>query len=469
MISVVIPALNEAARIGSVIHLAQSCPWVRETIVIDDGSTDDTVAIASEAGAKVFTSTMLGKGASMKDGLLRASFDVIVYLDGDLDGLVPDIIERLARPILSSGADLVKARFTRAAGRVTTLTAKPLLSVFFPELAHFQQPLGGIIAARRSVLERLTLEPGYGVDIGILIDSVMSGAKVVEADIGHLSHQSQSLEALGRMARQVAATILERAQTHGRFSPARLFESEEEDRYARSSLDSLSALGRVKRLILFDMDGTLIRGRFIQHLARATGRSLLLAPWLDRHDMDPTERAARIANVFTGVDKNIFEQVARRIPLVHSAVETIIALRKAGFTVGILSDSYTIVTEIIRRRVFADFTFANLTRFANGKCTGIVQPSPLWFFPHGCSIHSACKGNAVRHILDVLRLPASQLTAVGDTIGDLCMLRQAGFAVAFEPKTQELTRAADLVLHRSLEELIPALSGQRMLALAATR
>ena len=80
----------------------------------------------------------------------EARSEFVLYLDGDLRGLREDLIERMAAPLLGGEADFVKARFTRAAGRVTVLTARPLLRTYFPEIGHFEQPLSGVMAARRS-------------------------------------------------------------------------------------------------------------------------------------------------------------------------------------------------------------------------------------------------------------------------------------------------------------------------------
>src|SRR5690349_13432792 len=92
-ISVVIPALNESATIASVVRFAKRSPNVDEVIVVDDGSIDGTPELASRAGARVITSTLLGKGASMQDGLREANGELVVYLDGDLKGLRRDLIE----------------------------------------------------------------------------------------------------------------------------------------------------------------------------------------------------------------------------------------------------------------------------------------------------------------------------------------------------------------------------------------
>jgi len=170
-VSVIIPALNEQKRIADVVRYALSDSATAEVIVVDDSSIDSTVSLAREAGARVITSSLLGKGASMADGARVAQSEIFVYLDGDLKGLRSGIISDLARPLIAGQAEFVKARFGRGGGRVTELTAKPMLKVFFPELAHFNQPLGGIIAARKSLLQQLMFEDGFGVDIGLLIDA----------------------------------------------------------------------------------------------------------------------------------------------------------------------------------------------------------------------------------------------------------------------------------------------------------
>ena len=181
-VSVIIPVLNESARVSAVIRLALRSPLVGEVIVVDDGSIDGTPELAHAAGARVITSTLLGKGASMQDGLLAARHPTLLYLDGDLAGLRDDLVEVMAGPVLRGEADFAKARFSRRAGRVTALTARPLLQTYFPELISFEQPLGGIIAVRKELLQRLTFENDYGVDIGLLIDAHTLGARILEVE-----------------------------------------------------------------------------------------------------------------------------------------------------------------------------------------------------------------------------------------------------------------------------------------------
>jgi HAD superfamily phosphoserine phosphatase-like hydrolase len=473
MITVIIPALNEAATIGAVVSFALRDPRVSEVIVVDDGSIDGTESAAAAAGATVITSSLLGKGASMEDGLAAASRDIVLYLDGDLAGLHPDLIGRMAEPLIAGEADFVKARFTRTAGRVTQLTARPLLQSFFPELCHFSQPLGGVIAARRATLQGQTFENDYGVDIGLLIDVVVGGARVVEVDIGHVEHDSHPLDELGEMAKQVARAILDRAHKYHRLRAAQIREVAESERIARANLPTV--FGRIEnseRLALFDMDGVLLDGRFIVSLAERTGRSAELAELLDHAVLPDAERTARIGKLFTGVPASTFIAAARSVPLDPNAIETVVGLRKLGYRVGIVSDSYFIATEIVRRRVFADFSVANLMRFRGGYATGNVLMGPAYVHPEGCTRHEHCKANVMYHLMEHAGLTPSHVLAVGDGLNDVCMLEAAGTSVAYRPKRPEVERAATDVERDDLRRVMDvarASSGRRRSTAARTR
>jgi HAD superfamily phosphoserine phosphatase-like hydrolase len=445
MITVVIPALNESATITSVVRYAlRSSPaLVEEVIVVDDGSIDGTPELARAAGARVITSTLLGKGMSMQDGLEAARTPFILYLDGDLSGLREDVIEAMAAPLLNDEADFVKAKFTRAAGRVTVLTAQPLIRTYFPELARLNQPLSGIMAARTSLLRQLAFENDYGVDVGLLIDAHLAQARIGEVDIGFLEHRSHDLHSLGDMATQVARTLLERAAKAGRLRLSYIRDARETERMERLTLEGfLDRVPPADKIALFDMDGVLLNGRFILSLARNTGREAALAALLDNYTMAPRERMLQIAAVFAGIRRETFESVAREIPLMPGAVETVVELRKAGYSVGIVTDSYDCAAEIVRRRVFADFSFAHYMRFKNGKASGRVNLCPAMIHSGGCGVHDHCKVNVLRHLADRLGLNPEQILAVGDGENDVCMLKSAGHSVAFQPKTRNVRAAA---------------------------
>jgi len=282
---------------------------------------------------------------------------------------------------------------------------------------------------------------------------------VVEVDVGHVEHDSQPLEALGDMARQVVRVILDRAARYGRLHVEQVREVDEIERLMQAELSVvLQKAGRAEKLALFDMDGVLLRDRYVLCLARRTNRADELAEFLDHPSMPPEQRTRRIAGLFAGVPREAFEQTARAIPLMPGAAETVIALRRAGYRVGILTDSYRGAAETVRRRVFADFSLAHVMRFRRGVATGELTPSPAMQHPHGCPHHSVCKFNALLHVTEKMGLAAEQVLAVGDGENDLCLLRAAGRSVAFQPKTPEVARAAHCVLHSDLTGVLRVLN-----------
>lgn len=456
-VSVVIPALNEARRIAEVVGYALADPATAEVIVVDDSSIDATVEQARAAGAHVITSSMLGKGASMHDGLLVAEKELIVYLDGDLCGLRPRIISDLIRPLLAGEADFVKARFGRSGGRVTELTAKPMLKVFFPELAGFGQPLGGIVAARRSLLRTLSFENAYGVDIALLIDASRAGARLTEVDIGSLEHDSQPLLDLTFMANEVARVIYSRARLAGRLHVDQIISMYETQRQATGSIDYVISRRRGRRrLLLLDMDGTITRGRFALELARACDHEEALSSMLDRANVDASTRSASIAALFRFVPRAQFERVAQGMEIRPGVIEWVRQMRRAGFMVGVVSDSYFVAAEILRRRIFADFALAHVLQFNAEVCTGELRINPA-FLPHDAAgTAELCKSHVLQRFRSDGAQPLfEQIWAVGDNLNDLRLLAMADRAFAIEPKAGALLSVPGLQCIDSFEELLP--------------
>jgi glucosyl-3-phosphoglycerate synthase len=235
--SVVIPARNEA---GTIERVVQACH--ADQVLVVDGSTDDTPEIAAAAGAEVYREDellpefgpVLGKGDAMWRALSVTRGDVVVYVDADSSDFGPHFVERLAEPIEQDGAQFVKGYYRRpfklgeevapeGGGRVTELTAKPLLAALYPELSVIRQPLAGEVAVRRDLLVRLPFGTGYAVEISMLIDAwreVGIGA-IAQADLDVRQNRHQPLSALRPMADAVLAAVLERLAREGRYSGER--------------------------------------------------------------------------------------------------------------------------------------------------------------------------------------------------------------------------------------------------------
>lgn len=229
-ISVVIPALDEERTVA---HVVRAClaDEPLEVIVIDADSTDETAARAAAAGARVCNWREIleeeprpGKGESLWRGVAAARGEVVVFIDADLESARPGMVTALSEPFVDPHVQMVKARYARSlngqptgGGRVTELSAKPLLRVFFPELGHIDQPLGGEYAIRREVALGLPFVAGYGVEAGLLIDVFerFGPYAIAEVDLGTRAHRNRPLEELSPMADVVARTILSRAGVVG--------------------------------------------------------------------------------------------------------------------------------------------------------------------------------------------------------------------------------------------------------------
>lgn len=446
MISVIIPVLNEGKTIGKIVSQLSSQKIVVEIIVVDDKSFDNTVAEAKKAGARVITSTKLGKGASMQDGLLVSTGDVIVYLDGDVEDYVDNVVEILTEPIIKNEADFVKGTFEREAGRVTELVAKPLLGLLMPELADFSQPLSGMIAGKRNFFEKLQFENDYGVDIGILIDMYNLSARIKEVGMGKIVHKMKSWQQLGKMSREVSRAILRRASVKSyknldSLGVINLLRDQMDYSVKESLLD-------LRKMILLDMDNTLLKGSFIDAAALKLGFSSELEKIRSQNagEMIATKLVAKLLK---GVKISEFIEIADLIPLADGVEFTVKKLKERGYVVGILSHGYDCVTEHIKNKIGADFSLSHVLEFSNSIATGEVQiPS---FFIHSetsiCS-HPICKTNAMLELVKRYGIDLSNVIMVGDDIRDVCAVRNAGIGVAFCSKEIKLNYAADECLKK---------------------
>ena len=215
-VSVIIPAYNEEDTVAKVVEVVRNVSFVDEIIVVNDGSSDKTEEEAIKAGAIVINhETNKGKGEALFTGYKQAECDIIAFIDADIYNLTSKKVESMIMPILLGNAEITKTKFSRVSGRVTELTAKPLLNFFFPEIS-FEQPLSGQFAARKSTLRKINFEKDYGVDVGIVIDADVLGISIMEIDIGEIEHDMSPLSDLNLMANEVVRTIISRANKYGR-------------------------------------------------------------------------------------------------------------------------------------------------------------------------------------------------------------------------------------------------------------
>jgi len=225
---VIFPARNEGKTIAQCIEIANKSKFKPEILVVDGHSADNTKDEAREAGAIVISQSKgvyPAKGIAMKDGVkeaIKRGASCIAFLDADIINLTPEWIDLLAEPVIEKACDMSRGYYRRAEydGAVTKLVAKPLAGVFFPEIAHFNQPLSGEICAIPELFEDLLTNRdwpvGWGVDIWILIESTMKDYQIIEVYLGtkvHTSRQEYLVDVirLSKMAEQVSLTIFKEA------------------------------------------------------------------------------------------------------------------------------------------------------------------------------------------------------------------------------------------------------------------
>jgi len=238
-ISLCLPSLNEEETIGKIIQttktgLMDKFPLLDEIVLVDSNSEDNTRTIAADMGIPVYIHQEIlpmygaydGKGEALWKSLYVLEGDIIAWIDTDIKNIHPRFVYGILGPLLRNKRfQYVKGFYRRplkkgdrliseGGGRVTELTARPLINLFFPELSGLIQPLSGEYAGRRKALEQLPFFTGYGVETGLLIDICLKYGlqTIAQANLLERIHHNQPLTSLSQMSFAIIQVVARRLE-----------------------------------------------------------------------------------------------------------------------------------------------------------------------------------------------------------------------------------------------------------------
>lgn len=194
------------------------------------------------------------------------------------------------------------------------------------------------------------------------------------------------------------------------------------------AVESFSLERRAKRLIVFDVDSTLIQGEVIEMLAERAGAGAAVAAITGaamRGEIDFAESLHQRVATLAGLPAEVLDEVADEVELTAGARTTIRTLRRLGFHCGVVSGGFRQVIEPLAHDLMLDFVAANELEIVDGKLTGRVV---------GPIVDRAGKAKALRDFAQQAGVPMEQTVAVGDGANDIDMLNAAGLGVAFNAK-----------------------------------
>jgi phosphoserine phosphatase len=184
-----------------------------------------------------------------------------------------------------------------------------------------------------------------------------------------------------------------------------------------------------RRLVVFDMDSTLIQGEAIDELADVTGIGDQVAQITEagmQGKMDFKESLTQRVALLKGVEENVLSFVAQNLVLTEGAERVVRKLKQLGYKIGIISGGFEYFGKYLQKKLGLDYVFTNRLEIANGKLTGKIE---------GDIIDGQKKAEILRTIAQVENISLKQTIAVGDGANDLPMISIAGLGVAFNAQS----------------------------------
>ena len=206
---------------------------------------------------------------------------------------------------------------------------------------------------------------------------------------------------------------------------------------------------RMRRLICFDMDSTLIQTECIDELAKRAGVGEQVARITEkamRGEIDFRESFTQRVTLLKGLDSSVLQDIAEHLPITEGADRLMSVLKKCGYKIAILSGGFTYFGEYLRRKYNIDYVYANELEIGpDGKLTGRYV---------GEIVDGRRKAELLRLIAQVEKINLAQTIAVGDGANDLPMISEAGLGIAFHAKPKVKAGARQAISNLGLDGVL---------------
>jgi phosphoserine phosphatase len=277
------------------------------------------------------------------------------------------------------------------------------------------------------------------------------GASHLHALASALAAEGANIEKIGRLSEETLASV----EIHALLPSNRDTESLKRTLLAVAtaagfdvSLQRESLFRRSKRLIVLDMDSTLIRIEVIDELARAAGIGEQVARITERAmqgEMDYDESLRQRVGLLAGLDVGVLDRIAADLPLTEGAETMVRVLKRLGYKIAVISGGFSRAAEALKRRLELDYAYSNNLEVQGGKLTGRVV---------GPIVNAQRKAELLETIAQAEGVLLDQVIAVGDGANDALMLERAGLGIAFHAKAKLRERADTSISGAGLDAIL---------------